>query len=124
MSSINSRKVTPENLGDAISEMVQETVIKDKQVAKKCVQAGAKKAVDYLKTNSPQKTGMYRKGWKSKETTEAGGIKAVVYQSSKPQLTHLLELGHGGRSPAPAHPHISPAYQQGKTEMLRELNRL
>ena len=116
-------KISAGNLADTIEQMMQETITKDKVVARKCAQAGAKKSVDYLKNNSPQKTGVYRKGWKSKEKTTEGGTTAVVYQSRKPQLTHLLELGHGGKAPAPAHPHIAQAYQQGKTEMLNTLKR-
>ena len=51
----------------------------------------------------------YKSGWTSRVT--AGNSRAytrTVYNSKKAQLTHLLQNGHGGPSPAGAKPHIVP----------------
>lgn len=46
----------------------------------------------------------YRKGWTSKVELTRTGAQAIVYNKTKPGLSHLLEFGHalrnGGRSTA------------------------
>lgn len=67
----------------------------------------AKETVALLKETSPKKTGDYAKGW----TMKKNGKDIVVYNKTRPSLTHLLENGHplrnGGR--ARAFKHIEPA---------------
>lgn len=75
----------------------------------------AKEAVQTLKATSPKKTGEYAGGWKVKTEYEGDDdIRVRVYNSKKPQLTHLLENGHakqsGGR--VEGHPHIAPVERQ------------
>lgn len=77
--------------------------------AKEAVEAGcsetAKDASKKLQSAGKFKGGKeYRKGWTSKvEQTRLGAV-AVVYNKTKPGLSHLLEFGHalrdGGRSTA------------------------
>ncbi|MGM9924839.1 MAG: HK97 gp10 family phage protein [Bacillus sp. (in: firmicutes)] len=80
----------------------------------------AKELVTDLKQHSPQKTGKYSKGWRSKEV----GDKLVVY-NTRHQLTHLLEFGHakvnGGR--VPARVHIRPAEQRMITDYTQRIER-
>ena len=82
----------------------------------KAVQETAKEAISALRGSSPSGAGKYSswgpylKGWKSKKNNKSKSYSYVIYNSSKPSLTHLLEKGHalrnGGR--AKAFPHIAP----------------
>ncbi|MFN2746968.1 HK97 gp10 family phage protein [Bacillus sp. z60-18] len=74
----------------------------------------AKEGAAKLKRTSPKDTGKYAKGWREKKN----GSARVVYNATKPQLTHLLEKGHakrgGGR--VAGKEHIRPVEQ----EMIEE----
>lgn len=62
-----------------------------------------KSAQAKLKKRSRKKTGEYAKGWRvsKPKPIEGVGASSVVYNTTKPSLTHLLEKGHakigGGR---------------------------
>lgn len=80
----------------------------------------AKDMVTELKQTSPRNTGEYAKGWKSSVEYESPeDIRVRVYNSKKPQLTHLLENGHakqnGGR--VNGIPHIGPAEQKAEDSL-------
>ena len=124
------RKVTPDNLSDAIAEILEEygdDVERNvNQVTKKIGQTG-KKA---LKSASEVfgGTGKYKKGWSVKNTTENGVLKATLY-NKLPGLPHLLENGHanrdGGRTPG--RPHIAPVeatlieeYEEGVIKAIQK----
>lgn len=84
----------------------------------------AKKAVSQLKATSPKKRGKYAQGWASKKLAIGrGNFESVVYNSTHPGLTHLLEKGHatksGGRTMA--QPHIKPVEEQVKEEYEQNL---
>lgn len=104
------RKVTVEGLASAI-----EGIIKDydnnvdnalEDVLKKTTQTARAE----LKAKSPKRTGEYKKGWQYSQK----GMNFVIYNGTRPSLTHLLENGHalrnGGR--AQAFPHIAPVEEQ------------
>lgn len=87
---------------------------------KKEVKQGAKDVVTELKQTSPRNSGDYAKGWKSRVEYESPeDIRVRVYNSKKPQLTHLLENGHakqnGGR--VNGTPHIGPAEQKAEKSL-------
>lgn len=87
---------------------------------KKEVKQGAKDVVTGLKQTSPRNSGDYAKGWKSRVEYESPeDIRVRVYNSKKPQLTHLLENGHakqnGGR--VNGTPHIGPAEQKAEKSL-------
>lgn len=79
-------------------------------------------------------TGKYSRGWRASFQTDKLNVKAVVYNSSEWQLTHLLEYGHqvkrGGRTigDADAHPHIDPvkkwAYDEFEKRLKEELSKI
>lgn len=87
---------------------------------KKDVKAVSEEMVTDLKRTSPKKTGKYASGWKSRVEYESrDDIRVRVYNSKKPQLTHLLEKGHakvnGGR--VSGVPHIGPAESEAEKKL-------
>lgn len=67
------------------------------QEVKRVTEEVAKETANELKANSRKRPGdKYAKGWKAKAEggTVAKGAKAVVHNTTAPQLTHLLENGH------------------------------
>lgn len=75
----------------------------------------AKETAKEIQAGSPVRTGKYKRGWSSKKTYEGpNGIRFVVYNKTKPALTHLLEKPHasknGGR--VRAIPHIRKPEQE------------
>lgn len=87
---------------------------------KKEVKQVAQNVVTELKQTSPRNSGDYAKGWKSRiEYENPEDIRVRVYNSKKPQLTHLLENGHakqnGGR--VNGTPHIGSAEQKAEKSL-------
>lgn len=110
-----SRKVTVDNLGEAIAEILDEygeEVTKDMDSVVKDV---GKAGVKAIKSASGVfgGTGKYRKGWTSQTDTERYGSTVTIYNRT-PGLPHLLENGHakrgGGRVPGKTH--IAPVEQE------------
>lgn len=86
-----------------IGAMVKENIDMTEEELADEVDKAADDAVAKLKQRSKKRTGKYAKGWKRSKTETRDGIgsQVVIYNSSKPTLTHLLEKGHakanGGR---------------------------
>lgn len=102
-----------ETYSDEVAEIIKDSV---QQVAKRCVKE--------VKDKSPVETSGYKKGWKAKVSFENREIiRMTVYNSKKPQLTHLLEHGHakvnGGRVEGKAH--IRPAEQNAEAELMQRI---
>lgn len=103
-----------------VSSMILEELQQYSTALNVSVDAAAKAAasslVRNLKETSPEKTGSYRKGWKSKRITKNASQSVYeVYNATDYQLTHLLEYGHaikGGTARVKAHPHIGPAEER------------
>ena len=97
-----SRRVTSNQLASEIMNALKEyKEVTDAEETKKMVQSA-----------SPTDSGGYKKGWTAKKMKDsASKTEVVVYNRSKPGLTHLLEKGHakrgGGRVEAKVH--IAPA---------------
>lgn len=110
-----------------IAEILKQYENECNETIRKVTQEVAKETVTTLKQTSPKRKGRgkhYASGWDVKEeTTLGGGISFMVYNKTKPQLTHLLEHGHakvgGGR--VQAIPHIAPAEEKAEIELLRRL---
>lgn len=106
-------------IGSKTEALVQ---ISSEQTAKK---TAANVARD-LRSSSPSSPsgGRYRKGWKSKKLDHG---EYVVYNSSVPGFTQLLEFGHdvirnGVKvGHASAHPHIKDAEDKGIKEFEQEV---
>lgn len=119
-----SDTITPEQLESAIADIVKDYTNKERAETKKAISKVGRQTAETLRQTSPKRTGKYAKGWKSKNEGDGyGGFGNIVYNSTKPSLTHLIEFGHRGSSPAPAHPHINPAYAKGRELLLKELKK-
>lgn len=109
-------KVISEELHDYNQEVVDGV--------KRDVQEVAKECVTEIKQKSPTDTGEYKKGWRRKTMYESNNdIRIYVYNSSEPQLTHLLEYGHakvnGGR--VDGTPHIRPAEESAEKKLMQKV---
>lgn len=85
----------------------------------------AKESAKQLQATSPRKTGEYANGWKSRKTPYG----YVVYNASKPRLTHLLEKGHlirnkyGTFGRAPKFVHIKPVEEWANKEFQSRIEK-
>ena len=113
-------KVSIDGLADAVAKELASYSQDVTDGVKKEVKQVAKEMVQELKQTSPKDTGKYAKGWKKKVEFENNeDIRVRVYNSTKPQLTHLLEHGHakqnGGR--VNGKPHIGLAEQEAEKKL-------
>lgn len=112
-----NRKVTPENLGAVIGEILQEygkEITKEiPEITEKVGKAGVQ-AVRNSSRSSFKGTGKYAKGWDKQIEHKRLWSKCTIYNKSLPGLPHLLEHGHanrgGGRTPGRIH--IKPVEQK------------
>ena len=117
--------IKPDELEETFSLILDDFKKEVDKKNEKAVRKVGKDTADELKQTSPKRSGSYQHyadGWKSRvEKDGLGSTISRVYNSTKPSLTHLLEFGHGGPAPAPAHEHIAPAYQKGKAQLEKEI---
>lgn len=110
-----SRKITADNLGEAIAEILEEYGDEVQKDMDDVVKDVGKAGVKAIKSASGVfgGTGKYRKGWTSQTETERYGSTVTIYNRT-PGLPHLLENGHakrgGGRVPGKTH--IAPVEQE------------
>lgn len=112
-------------LKDYVKDMKQATNEAQDDVAKECVKK--------LKATSPKRPGRgkhYANGWAVKRERGLVGInQVIVYNRSKPQLTHLLENGHvienqyGTYGRTRAKKHIAPVEEHAATELPKRIER-
>lgn len=114
--------VRPDELQIAIMAELTKYSAEVSEQIKDDVKAVAAECLKEVKDKSPTKTGEYKKGWKKKIAYESlDDIRIEIYNSKKPQLTHLLEFGHadvihGGR--VPGEPHIYPAQENAAKKLV------
>lgn len=110
-----SRKITADNLGEAIAEILEEYGDEVQKDMDDVVKNVGKAGVKAIKSASGVfgGTGKYRKGWTSQTDSERYGSTVTIYNRT-PGLPHLLENGHakrgGGRVPGKTH--IAPVEQE------------
>lgn len=112
-------------LEDYSLEVVKATNKAEKKVAEDCVQK--------LKNTSPKRSGRgkhYANGWtKKKGKTSAAIDSYVIYNKTKPQLTHLLENGHiirnakGTYGRVAPKKHIKPVEEYAADKLPKEIAR-
>lgn len=116
--------VKVDNLAEAIMEELRAYSDEASEALKESVKETSKECAAEIRENAPKQSGKYRKGWKSKVEYESRtDIRTTVYNSARPQLTHLLEYGHakknGGR--VEGRPHIRPAEEQLESKLERKI---
>lgn len=104
----------------ALTEYVQEVQDAIDAAAKEAAELTARE----LKTTSPKREkgrgkGKYARGWKVKKVYQAHLVSFIVYNSTQPGLTHVLEHGHVARNQYGSYgrvraiPHIGRAADAG-----------
>lgn len=93
------------DLRDAINDILTEYGDQAKEAVELACRDTAKDAARELQSAGKFEGGKeYRKGWTLKVELTRTGATAIVYNKTKPGLSHLLEFGHalrdGGRSTA------------------------
>lgn len=92
--------------------------------AKTNIQKVAKEAAQKLKNTSPQKSGAYARGWRTKRM---GEMDVVTYNATMPGLAHLLENGHVIRNKKGTYgrtrgiKHIAPVEEWAVDELPRRI---
>lgn len=115
-------------LDRALSEFSEE----ENEILFKCMSKAMKKCKADVKAASPPQSGgsgEYARGWSVRTKRLKYGFQGIIYNRTKPQLTHLLENGHVVK-PDPTRPgrkhrvngikHIGPARDMAE-EYLVEL---
>ena len=118
-----SRRVTSNQLASEIMNALKEYKEVTDDVVKQAVNTVSEETKKMVQSASPTDSGGYKKGWTAKKMKDsASKTEVVVYNRSKPGLTHLLEKGHakrgGGR--VSGKPHIAPAEENG-VQLLEHL---
>ena len=83
--SVDIMKVLKDYVGD-VDEIVEESA---KEAAEIC-----SNQLRNTSPNGPGRKGHYKNGWAVKPVRSGRLVSFVVYNKTKPQLTHLLENGH------------------------------
>ncbi len=122
-----SKTISADEFAKAVSGILDDYSGDCLGTLKEAVQKVAKKSVKTLKGKSiggfKDRSGKYRKGWRSKIVENRLYVEGTVYNGAQPGLTHLLEFGHatqgGGRSRA--FPHIADVNDEAAEEFEKEL---
>ncbi|MCD8353565.1 MAG: HK97 gp10 family phage protein [Clostridiales bacterium] len=120
---MSTKKVSIDEMADAINEGLQEYADLAAEDMKSAVRKSATTVRKSIQAGAPVRTGAYRKSWTVTKTGEdSQSLHLTVHSKNRYQLVHLLEKGHanrgGGRTKA--YPHIAPAEAEG-IELLQRL---
>ena len=122
-----AKTIDVNELAKAINKGLEEYAAYSAYTVKTAAKNAAVTVRKEAKQNSPRNTGTYAKSWKYKKVSETTTDLTMVVYVDPPhyRLTHLLEYGHalrkGGR--ARAIPHIKPAEEVGRQQMIDEIKR-
>lgn len=113
------------NLEEELGRILDEYMDDVEETASKVINQVAKEAAQKLKDTSPgDKAGKYADGWKVKKGKK---LDAVVYNATRPGLTHLLEESHPIRNQygtwgrSTARPHIAPVREWAEEEVVKRI---
>ena len=120
-----------ETVSEQMTKILDDYKDEVRDVTNSSINRVSKESVQKLRNGSPEKTGDYSKGWRTKKVAKnSSGIDdVVVHNATDYQLTHLLENGHvirnkkGVYGRAPAHPHIKPVEEWANSELPEEIER-
>lgn len=120
-----SEKVILDGLDKAVQNVLSGYSHAVRDQVKKDVRTVVRKCKSSIVAKSPELTGDYKAGWRSKIQEFSDGARATIYNETDYQLAHLLEFGHGSAGgtdvgAAPAHPHIQPAVESAEEELVRK----
>jgi hypothetical protein len=118
-----------DNIASVLTDELQKYSDEVADEVKQACRDVSKEMTDNIKADSQRLfkgTGKYAKGWKAKVSYEdKNNIRLTTYNSTEPQLTHLLEYGHakvnGGR--VEGKPHISPNEEKAKRELTERIEK-
>lgn len=118
-----------DNIASVLADELQKYSDEVAEEVKQACRDVSKEMTDNIKADSQRLfkgTGKYAKGWKAKVSYEdKNNIRLTTYNSTEPQLTHLLEYGHakqnGGR--VEGKPHISPNEEKAKRELTERIEK-
>lgn len=121
-----NRRVTVDQMADAVMEGLLEYAELATDVMKDCVKKTGNTVKKETQANAPVRSKRYQKSWAVKKQKESSNaLEVVVHSRNRYQLTHLLEKGHakrgGGR--VRAIPHIAPAEEKGIRELEEGIRR-
>ncbi len=119
-----STTVSVDEMADVIAENLREYNELAVDELKKAVKAAGQTAKKDINQSAPVRTGVYKKSWRSKVTSEdSESISVTVYSPSRYMIAHLLENGHakrgGGR--VRAIPHIKPAEEHAIDQLTHDI---
>lgn len=112
------------NLEEELGRILDEYMDDVEETANKVINQVAKEAAQKLKDTSPRDTGKYASGWTVKKGKK---LNAVVYNATRPGLTHLLEESHPIRNQfgtwgrSTAQPHIAPVREWAEEEVVKRI---
>lgn len=125
---MSNRKVTPENLGEAINDILIEYAETTATNMKEAVEATGKMAAETAQAYASRiGRGKYAKSIKSKtESSTAFGTTVVIF-STQYRIAHLLEHGHAVKKDgkvvgtARAFPHFAPAEAMAESTLVKKI---
>ena len=124
-----------ESVKDQINKILNEYIDQEEEKIENITKEVAEDVAKQLKQTSPKSKGRgkhYANGWKTKgqpSSKTRSSIMSVVYNATKPQLTHLLAKPHdivnqyGTYGRSKPDPHIENAEEYGNNLYLQRLER-
>ena len=120
------KKVSIDQLADAVNEQLQEYNKLSAEVVKTAVTKAGNAVKKDIGANAPRKSGRYAKSWRTKKTKETSTeLQVTVYSPTRYMLAHLLEHGHAkrGSGRVRAIPHIAPAEEAAEEALMKDIER-
>ena len=106
----------------ALREVIQELDLEDRlpNVAPRALEAGAQVLLPYIQARAPVRTGQLKKAMAVTKRRRAKGHYSVDVGAPGHRAPHghLVEQGHGGPKPAPAHPFMAPAAAEAEEAVM------
>lgn len=120
-----SEKITIDQLSKTVQKIVDEYSEEANKVVETVMPKVGRRAVKDIKSESPEKSGDYKKNWKMKIEKERLSSRIIVYNKRRYMLTHLLENGHQKRNGERLEgvPHIKPAEKKAVENALRDIKK-
>ena len=103
---------------DYIQDLCQKEAMNTEQALDDILAKRASEIRNELKVKSPKDSGVYAKGWRIRTVTRRGRKVRIIYNSTKPWLTYILEYGRRGQR---ARPHIRRVLDEEIDKITDEL---